>query len=138
MATTFPKIDFTQLDLSKLEIPGVDTDQVVAALRDAAYITIGFGVLTVQQAQVRRRELVAFLSERLDSSKSQVETFVDALEERFGTLDQRVIDLELKFDTMVEQFADRLPTPAAGYVGQAHTAAKSARQQVRGFLRQTV
>lgn len=120
MATTFPKIDFTKLDLSKLDLskldmskldmskldmPGVDSDQVIAALRDAAYITIGFGVLTVQQAQVRRRELVAFLSERLDTSKSQVETFLDALEQRFGTLE---------------------------------TAVKTARQQVRGFLRQTV
>jgi hypothetical protein len=143
MATTFPKIDFTKLDLTKLDLtkldlPGVDADQVVAALRDAAYITVGFGVLTVQQAQVRRRELVSFLSERFETSKSQVETFVDALERRFGTLDQRMIEIELRFDSLVEQFTDKLPTPAAGYVGQAHTAAKSARQQVRGLLRQAV
>ena len=61
------KLDLSKLDLSKLDLtairqslpdlPSVDTDQVVEVLRDAAYITIGFGVITVQQAQVRRREL---------------------------------------------------------------------------------
>jgi hypothetical protein len=90
---SFPSIDLSKLDLSKLdlskldlsklelpELPGIDADRVVEALRDAAYITIGFGVLGVQQAQVRRRELVSFLSERLGASRTQVEQLVDSLE----------------------------------------------------------
>ena len=69
MATipTFPSIDLSKLDLSKIKLPSfdrsaVDTDKLVALVRDAAYVVIGFGVLTVQQAQVRRRELLADLN----------------------------------------------------------------------------
>jgi hypothetical protein len=78
-----PKIDLSKLDVSKIDLskldltairqslpdlPSVDTDQVVEVLRDAAYIAIGFGVITVQQAQVRRREL----SGRLDQVQQAV------------------------------------------------------------------
>lgn len=87
-STTFPslnfsKLDLSALDLSKLDIPGVDTDKVLAALRDAAYVTIGFGVLAVQQAQVRRRETVAALSTRVDAA---VEQFEARLPEQAGAL----------------------------------------------------
>jgi len=84
---TFPSLDLSKLDLSKLDLskldlasldptkilaelrpildrlPGapVDADRVADVLRDAAYVVVGLGVLTVQQAQVRRRELVESL-----------------------------------------------------------------------------
>ena len=60
MATfpTFPNLDFSALDAGKLA--ELD-DKIAAAVRDAAYVAIGFGVLAVQQAQVRRRELVSAL-----------------------------------------------------------------------------
>ena len=58
---TFPSFDFSGLDANKLA--GLD-EKVVAAVRDAAYVTIGFGVLAFQQAQVRRREVVQNLADR--------------------------------------------------------------------------
>ncbi len=45
--------------LLKFEVPGVDVDRLAAVAKDAAYVAVGFGVLTVQKAQVRRRELTA-------------------------------------------------------------------------------
>ena len=77
----FPSFDLSNLDLSLPDIklpgvtvPDVDTERLVGLARDAAYVGIGFGVLAVQQTQVRRRELqagvergVRRLAERLDT-----------------------------------------------------------------------
>lgn len=150
---TFPSIDFSKLDLSKLdltkldlskfEIAGVDTDKVLGVLRDAAYVVIGFGVLTVQQVQVRRRELVNNMSDQavvkqLGLGKEQVEELVKGLESRLGQLDERLDRLESKLDTAVEGFldtvGDKLPEQAGAFLGQAHEVAKAARKQVRGLL----
>ena len=108
------KIDLSKIDLSKLQVAGIDTDKVLGVLRDAAYVVIGFGVLTVQQVQVRRRELTAKLSEhevtkQLGLGKDQVDELVKAL-------------------------GERLPEQAGTILGQAHEVAKAARKQVRGLL----
>jgi hypothetical protein len=137
------KLDLSKLDLSKYEIAGIDTDKVLGVLRDAAYVVIGFGVLTVQQVQVRRRDLVNNMSEQpvvkqLGLGKEQVEELVKGLESRFGQLDERFDRLETKLDTVVEGFldnvGDKLPEQAGAFLGQAHEVAKAARKQVRGLL----
>ena len=137
------KLDLSKLDLSKFEIAGVDTDKVLGVLRDAAYVVIGFGVLTVQQVQVRRRELVNNVSDQavvkqLGLGKEQVEELVKGLESRLGQLDERLDRLESKLDTAVEGFidtvGDKLPEQAGAFLGQAHGVAKAARKQVRGLL----
>jgi hypothetical protein len=137
------KLDLSKLDLSKFEIAGVDTDKVLGVLRDAAYVVIGFGVLTVQQVQVRRRELVNNVSDQavvkqLGLGKEQVEELVKGLESRLGQLDERLDRLESKLDTAVEGFldtvGDKLPEQAGAFLGQAHEVAKAARKQVRGLL----
>ncbi len=56
------KIDLSKIDLPDFNIPGLDRSSVRSALRDGAYIAIGTGVLTFQQAQVRRRELTAAIN----------------------------------------------------------------------------
>jgi hypothetical protein len=56
--TRFLSIDLSDFDVTKLA--GLD-EKVVDVLRDAAYVTVGFGVLAVQKAQVRRRELGAIV-----------------------------------------------------------------------------
>lgn len=138
----FSKFDLTKLDLTKLDlnmptidIPGVDGEKLAAALRDAAYITIGFGVLTFQQAQVRRREIVASLSTRFGASKTQVDELLAKVEARLGSLDTRVDAFEAKLDVAVDKLEQRLPDQAAALLGQAHDVAKAARKQVRGLVR---
>ncbi|CAB4549504.1 MAG: hypothetical protein F2534_05085 [Actinobacteria bacterium] len=148
---TFPSIDLSKLDLSKLdlskldlsrfEVAGVDTDKVLGLVRDAAYVVIGFGVLSVQQVQVRRRELRATLEQRaarLGIAKDQLDDVISQIETRLGELDQRLEGIETKLDEAVESAIDamgeRLPEQAGALLGQAHEAAKAARKQVRGLL----
>lgn len=98
--------DPTRIDLTKIDLAQIDTARARELVRDAGYVAIGLGVLTFQQAQVRRRELAA----RLDT-------------------------IEARLDDAVEQLEAKLPEPAGTVVGQAHELAKAARAQVRGLLR---
>lgn len=128
----FTNIDFSGLDAGKLA--DLD-DKLVAALRDAAYITIGFGVLAVQQAQVRRREIVQALSQRFGTSRTQMDEVLANMEAQLAKIDERFDALDGKLDAAVEKFEERLPDQAAALVGQAHDLAKAARKQVRGLIR---
>ena len=134
MATlpNFPNFDFSGLDASKLA--GLD-DKLVGAARDAAYITIGFGVLAFQQAQVRRREIVQGLADRFGTSRTQMDELLSSVEAQIAKLDERFDALDAKLDTAVVKIEARLPEQAAALVGQAHDLAKAARQQVRGLIR---
>ncbi len=133
------KLDLSKLDLSKLEIAGIDTDKVLGVIRDAAYVVVGFGVLTVQQVQVRRRDLARSISDQavvkqLGIGKEQVEELLKGLETRISQLDGRLDELETKLDTAIESLGDKLPEQASAFLGQAHDMAKAARKQVRGLL----
>jgi len=54
---TFPSIDLTRLDVSKIDLGSLAESARVAA-RDAAYVMIGAGVLTVRDVQIRGRALL--------------------------------------------------------------------------------
>ena len=138
------KLDPSKLDLSKLaidvDLPKVDTERVVAVLRDAAYVVIGFGVLTFQQAQVRRRELADKLAahpavQQLGATREQLEEFLGGFETRIADLDARIDAFESKLDDVVEQVERKLPEQAGAVLGTAHELARTARQQVRGLIR---
>ncbi len=152
---TFPSIDFSKLDMPKfelpkfdmpsLEIPKVDTEAVTEAVtkavtevtkvaKDAAYVTIGLATLAVQKAQIRRREIATALADQFGTGKAQIEEVVDAIEARLATLDSRLVAFEGKLDVAVEDLEKRLPERAGALLGSAHTAAKSAREQVRSRL----
>ena len=129
---TFPSLDLSGLDASRL----ADTNEkLVAAVRDAAYVTVGFGVLALQQAQVRRRELVRGIAERFGVGKTQVEELLAKFETQIAKLDERVVAMETKIDATVEKIEDRLPHQAAAVVSQAHGLVKAARNHVRNFVR---
>jgi hypothetical protein len=146
---TFPSIDLSKLDLSKfdlgkLRLPesfgALDTDKVLGVVRDAAYVVIGFGVLTVQQAQVRRRELATSLAanpvvKQLGMTPTQIQDLISSVEARVGSLDARLDAAEVRLDEVVERVSAKLPTPAATVLGQVHTVARTARKQVRGLVR---
>ena len=128
---TFPSVDISGLDVSRL----ADTNEkLVAAVRDAAYVTVGFGVLALQQAQVRRREMVRSIATRFGTSKTQVDQMLSKFEAQFAKLDTHVVAMETKIDAAVEKFEDRLPHQAAAVVGQAHGLVKAARKQVRDLV----
>lgn len=47
-------------------------DEALHLLRDSVYVTVGFGVLTVQRLQVRRRELERLVARQAAGSRDQV------------------------------------------------------------------
>lgn len=70
----FPSIDLSRFDVVALAgqlprpemptLPAIDTERLAELARDAAYVSIGLGVLTIQQTQVRRRELQSEIERR--------------------------------------------------------------------------
>jgi hypothetical protein len=48
-------------------------DEAFRFMRDTFYVTVGFGVLTVQKLQVRRRELERTIDQRLAGPREQFE-----------------------------------------------------------------
>ncbi|HWH34801.1 MAG TPA: hypothetical protein VNT56_05705 [Acidimicrobiales bacterium] len=49
-----------------IEVP----DDLARQLEDALYVSVGFGVLALQRAQVRRRELARVLSQLQDELRA--------------------------------------------------------------------
>lgn len=75
----FPSVDLTKWDLAKLDLTKLDLTklgltnlEIPKLARDAAYVAIGLGVLTFQEAQVRRRDLTKALDRAATSARSQV------------------------------------------------------------------
>jgi hypothetical protein len=140
-AKSFPSFDFSKFEMPKFEMPkgtpkfeipkNIDGEKLIAAIRDAAYTTVGFGVLAFQQAQVRRQELAGKIAERFGVNKTQVEEMIKSVESRIAKLDDR---FEARLDETVGKLEDRLPAPAGKVLGQAHGVAKAARKQVRTLL----
>jgi hypothetical protein len=140
----FSKLDLSRLDISKINFPNAQTEElatkVAGILRDAAYVVIGFGVLTVQQVQVRRRELADTLTDnpavtQLGVTRAQIEDLIANLEARASKLDEKFDAFEVRLDSAVDATVQRLPEQAAALMGQAHEIAKAARKHVRGLIR---
>ncbi|MEP7113442.1 MAG: hypothetical protein ABI862_09275 [Ilumatobacteraceae bacterium] len=105
-----PNVNFPTVDMNSLDMPSIDVAKLTAAVRDAAYLTVGLGVTAVEQAQVRRRELVTNITDGLDAAKIHLDTVVDKIEAI-------------------------MPDKAATLFGQAREASDAARTQVLGFIR---
>ena len=88
-----PNIDLTKIDLSKVVTkfrwPEFNTEPAIRLAKDAAYVTLGVGMLTFQKAQVRRREITTAVTDALpkiatqaiiqaESAKSKVINFVES------------------------------------------------------------
>jgi hypothetical protein len=73
---TIPSIDLTKIDAQALlnRLPHVPTDRVIELAKDAAYTTVGFGVLTFQKTQVRRQEVMTDLQAKLPGAVEQAVT----------------------------------------------------------------
>lgn len=114
----FTAIDFSRLDVNALrnidlskyvpniDLPTVDAEKFTAAVRDAAYLTVGIGSVAFEQAQARRRLLV-----------------------------EQVNAVEARVDTVVDKIEGILPDQAGALFGQARDFSRVARKQVRGLLR---
>ncbi len=115
---------------------------VTQILKDAAYVGIGFGVITFQRAQVQRQEIKKQLEAQLGDAKGgfsklsgTVEDRVKLLEERFegvqGQLESVLAEVESNVDKALDELATRLPEPARDVFANARSAARDASSQLR-------
>ena len=102
MADPTNRRDLRSLDLTSL--------QLTRTLKDAAYVTVGLGVLAVQKAQVGRRELTKQVESQLNGTTEHLQKVARQFEERVSPL----------FD----QIEGALPDTARDLVMQARTAAR--------------
>jgi hypothetical protein len=134
-STTTSNTKIFGVDVPTFDVPGIDADKLVEALRDAAYLTVGIGVLAFQKAQQVRKDVTDGLSNRFGSTNAQVDELKARIEQYFADLDERVSGLEGRIDQAVESLEDKLPEQAGQLLNQAHDRARSARKQVRDLVR---
>lgn len=102
--------------------------EIPSLVKDAAYVTIGFGVLAFQRAQVQRQELTKAVEASLGDARGTVEDRVKLVEERLEALQKDV-------DGLLSDVEERLPEAAREWLHAARAAAKDAEGQLRGLLR---
>ena len=79
---------------------------VTKTLKDAAYVTIGFGVIAFQKAQVRRQEL----TKQLEEQRRQLETQAAEAREQFTKL---LEGLDKQFQPVIDEILMVPVRPAA-------------------------
>jgi ElaB/YqjD/DUF883 family membrane-anchored ribosome-binding protein len=90
---------------------------VTKTVKDAAYVTVGLGVLAFQKAQVARRDLTKQVETQLNQTSEQVKDLSKKVE---GRIQPALAQLELT-----------VPAQAKDLVKQARTAAEQLQGQVR-------
>jgi hypothetical protein len=91
--------------------------QIPSVVRDAAYVAIGFGVLTFQRAQVQRRELT------------------ETIEDRVKLVEERLEAVQKDVDKLFDELETKLPDQARELFHAARGAAKDAEGQLRALVR---
>ncbi len=109
-------------------------DTVTTALRDAAYVGVGLGVIAFQQAQVRRQELTRAAKARLQAGRGSFDALGEAVEDRVRLIEERLEEAETRVEALLDDVAARLPEQAQDVMTSARKAARDARSQVRDLV----
>ena len=114
---------------------------VTATLKDAAYVTVGLGVLGFQKAQVRRVELQKQLEQQRKVIETQVAEGLAKLTEASKTFQGLARDLDARIEPVREQVGAQidavegyLPEQVRDLVKQARAAARERQTLVRSRL----
>lgn len=114
-------------------------------LKDAAYVGVGFGVLTFQRAQVQRQEIKKQLEAQLGGAKGGFAKLSDTVEDRVKLLEERFEGVQEQLETVLggveanveralDELSARLPEQARDAFGTARTAAREATSQLRSHV----
>jgi hypothetical protein len=108
-------------------------------LKDAAYVTVGIGVLGFQKAQVRRVELTKQITEQVKTIEAQVAEGRKAVAGTVsGLADQIegfVAPVRSQIETQLDTIEAALPTQVAELMKQARTVAHQTEDTVRKSLK---
>ena len=109
-------------------------DKVTDALVDAFHIGVGAGVLTFQKAQVRRRELTEHLGTYAETTRAQLDAVSNRMDDQVKLLEDRLGTIENRLEDLFDDREERLPGQVQMLVTQAVDAAKDAQNQVKHLL----
>lgn len=112
--------------------PGLDT--LAAAATDALYVTVGFGLLAFQRAQVRRRELEERVAPRAATLRTEADRLAGIVRDPLRAVDREVRAVEERVDAWLDVLQPRLPRPLAGALGAARELDGSVRASARAAL----
>lgn len=65
-------------------------DDLASAMKDAAYVSVGLGVIAFQRLQVRRNELTKALHAPVEEAKGTLEMLTSLVGERVKLVEERV------------------------------------------------
>ena len=65
-------------------------DDLTEAVKDAAYVSVGLGVIAFQRLQVRRNELTKAVSKPLGETKGTLEVLGAVVSERVKLVEERI------------------------------------------------
>lgn len=97
-------------------------DDIPKAVEHTFYTAVGLGVLGFQRMQVHRQELKRSIAPLIDDARG-------AFDDGLRTVEERLIDLDDRFDEAFEAVEEHLPEPARVPARQAVTLAREARHQ---------
>jgi hypothetical protein len=107
---------------------------VADTLKNATYVTIGFGVLGFQKLQVRRHELSKQLSHQWPQVEAQIAEGRKTVTTIAAQLDGYVIPVRAQVETGLDNFEAVLPPPVQDLVGQARAALSEQERALRSLL----
>jgi uncharacterized protein (DUF885 family) len=110
--------------------------------KNSLYVTVGVGVVGVQQLDALRREIAIRLSTQVGTGREQVDQLVGTVEAQIRNLDERVKALELDLAKALDTVQEKLPEPAGDVFAKARKATADARkaateagERIGGFVR---
>jgi hypothetical protein len=65
-------------------------DDLTAAVKDAAYVTVGLGVIAFQRLQVRRNELTRAIGAQAEEARGALDVVSSLVGERLKAVEERV------------------------------------------------
>ena len=117
-------------------MPGIGQDadkrarDLAKLAQDAAYVAVGFGVLGLQKAQVRRRELEKQFGKQLAVAEGPLGDARKEVAKTLKRFDRQLGPWLERLDATLEPVEHRLPPTAQAVVHQA----REARDQIRHRL----
>jgi hypothetical protein len=95
--------------------------------KDAFYVTVGLGVLAVQQLQVQRRQFTKWLNGQANEARTSLDGMQGRFDERVKAAEERLAALEEQANVVLTELKDRLPDSVKEFAEQSIEFATQAR-----------
>ncbi len=115
-------------------MPDFTIDDINKVVKDSAYAAVGFGVLSFQRAQVRRRELTEQLQNNSGVVGSQVAAAREQLGEVAKLVDEQVAPVRRQIDERFDELEGRLPAATRNVFATIRSGAQAQESYIRSAV----